>query len=251
LDKSVINRAVTLAGGRFAPGHLGELTQQVPLEMAGAVLEQTCQVQRRVRALPARVVVCLLLAGCLFAELGYAQVWGRLAAGPGGLGVAVPTASAMSRARRRLGPGPLRELFFLLRGPHPAGVRWRGLLVCAVDGTVMSVADSRANLARGLGSGRQDMQQAPGRSSQSGTWCWRSARAACCSCCRSRGPQAVLAVLFAAGAALMLRPRGDDEFPAADAEDAVGGDEPETAGSPDGPASQGGVAVSLITAITG
>ena len=147
LDKSVINRAVMVAGGRFAPGHLGELTQQVPLEMVDAVLEQTCRVQRRVRALPARVVVYLLLAGCLFAELGYAQVWGRLAAGLGGLGVAVPTASAMSQARRRLGPGPLRELFFLLRGPHPAGVRWRGLLVCAVDGTVMSVADSKANLA--------------------------------------------------------------------------------------------------------
>ncbi len=147
MDKSVINRAVMVAGGRFAPGHLGELTQQVPLEMVDAVLEQTCRVQRRVRALPARVVVYLLLAGCLFAELGYAQVWGRLTAGLGGLGVAVPTASAMSKARRRLGPGPLRELFFLLRGPHPAGVRWRGLLVCAVDGTVMSVADSGANLA--------------------------------------------------------------------------------------------------------
>ena len=47
----------------------------------------------------------------------------------------------------RLGPGPLRELFFLLRGPDPAGARWRGLLVCAIDGTIMSVADTAANLA--------------------------------------------------------------------------------------------------------
>jgi Transposase DDE domain/Insertion element 4 transposase N-terminal len=104
--------------------------------MAGAVLEQTCRVQRRVRDLPARVVVYLLLAGCLFADLGYGQVWRRLAA-----------ASALTQARRRLGPGPLRELFFLLRGPSPAGARWRGLLVCAIDGTIMSVADSAANLA--------------------------------------------------------------------------------------------------------
>ena len=59
-----------VAGGRFAPGHLGELTQQVPFEMIDAVLAETCRVQRRVRALPARVVVYLLLAGCLFAELG-------------------------------------------------------------------------------------------------------------------------------------------------------------------------------------
>jgi Insertion element 4 transposase N-terminal len=115
--------------------------------MVDAVLEQTCRVQRRVRDLPARVVVYLLLAGCLFAELGYPQVWHRLSAGLDGLDVAAPTASAITQARRRLGPGPLRELFFLLRGPSPAGARWRGLLVVAIDGTIMSVADSAANLA--------------------------------------------------------------------------------------------------------
>jgi hypothetical protein len=147
LDKSVITRVVMVAGGRFAPGHLGELTQQVPFEMVDAVLERTCRVQRRVRDLPARVVVYLLLAGCLFAELGYSQVWHRLTAGLDGLPAAAPTASAMTQARRRLGPGPLRELFALLRGPDPAGARWRGLLVCAVDGTIMTVADSAANLA--------------------------------------------------------------------------------------------------------
>jgi hypothetical protein len=147
VDKSVITRVVTVAGGRFAPGHLGELTQQVPFEMVDAVLEQTCRVQRRVRALPSRVVVYLLLAGCLFAEQGYCEVWRRLTAGLGGLPVASPAAAAMTQARRRLGPGPLRELFFLLRGPHPAGARWRGLLVVAIDGTIMTVADSPANLA--------------------------------------------------------------------------------------------------------
>jgi hypothetical protein len=147
VDQSVIARAVTVAGGRFAPGHLGELTQQVPFEMVDAVLEETCRVQRRVRVLPSRVVVYLLLAGCLFAELGYTQVWHRVAAGLGGLPAAVPAASAMTQARRRLGPGPLRELFFLLRGPSPGGARWRGLLAVAIDGTIMTVADSEANLA--------------------------------------------------------------------------------------------------------
>jgi len=102
LDKSVISRAVTVAGRRFAPGHLGELTQQVPFEMAGAVLEQTCRVQRRVRDLPARVVACLLLAGCLFAELGYGQVWHRLAAGLGRL----PVAAALSEGSVMGGLGP-------------------------------------------------------------------------------------------------------------------------------------------------
>ena len=147
MDKSVITRVVTVAGGRFAPGHLGELTRQVPFEMVDAALEQARGTRRRVRDLPARVVVYLLLAGCLFPEMGYAQVWRRLAAGLDGLDVAAPTASAMTQARRRLGPAPLRELFALLRGPSPAGARWRGLLVCAIDGTIMTVADSTANLA--------------------------------------------------------------------------------------------------------
>jgi hypothetical protein len=37
LNESVITRVVTVAGGRFAPGHLGELTQQVPFEMVGGL----------------------------------------------------------------------------------------------------------------------------------------------------------------------------------------------------------------------
>jgi hypothetical protein len=151
LVQSVITRVVRVAAGPFAPGHLGELTQQVPFEMVDAVLAQTRRTQRRVRDLPSRVVVYLLLAGCLFAELGYRQVWQRLVVGLDGLPVADPSQAALTKARSRIGPQPLRALFDLLRGPAAsmAGpVRWRGLLVCAIDGTTLSVADSAANLAR-------------------------------------------------------------------------------------------------------
>jgi Insertion element 4 transposase N-terminal/Transposase DDE domain len=152
MGQSVIAREIQVAPGRFAPGHLGELTQQVPFEMVDAVLAQTGAVQSRVRDLPARVVVYLLLAGCLFAELGYGQVWQRLVAGLDGLAVARPSPAALTQARRRLGTAPLRALFDLLRGPAAVpsaapGVRWRGLLVCAIDGTIMTVADTPANLA--------------------------------------------------------------------------------------------------------
>lgn len=150
MQQSVIHRTVTVAPGRFAPGHLGELTQQVPFELVDAVLSQTGRAQSRVRDLPARVVVYLLLAGCLFAELGYVGVWQRLCAGLDGLTLATPTASALTQARRRLGAAPLRALFDLLRGPAPVaatpGVRVGGLLVCAIDGTTLSVADTPANL---------------------------------------------------------------------------------------------------------
>src|SRR5437016_269836 len=149
LEQFAITRTVRVAAGRFAPGHLGELTQQVPFEMVDAVLAETGTTQRRVRDLPARVVVYLLLAGCLFAELGYRQVWHRLVAGLAGLDVPAPTDAALTKARRRLGPVPLRAMFDLLRGPAAttAGpVRWQGLLVCAIDGTIISVPDSPANL---------------------------------------------------------------------------------------------------------
>jgi hypothetical protein len=136
-----------VAAGRFAPGHLGELTRLVPFEMVDDALARTGSLQRRVRALPARVVVYLVLAGCLFAELGYGQVWGRLTSGLAGLPVATPTGSALRQARQRLGPAPFRALFELLRGPAAtsATASWRGLVLAAIDGTVMSVPDSAAN----------------------------------------------------------------------------------------------------------
>ncbi len=149
--QSVITRTVTVAAGRFAAGHLGELTQLVPFEMVDEALAQTRAVQRRVRDLPSRVVVYLLLAACLFPELGYPGVWRKLTEGLAGLPVAAPSAGALAQARRRVGAAPLRWLFDLLRGPaavpHGRGVWWRGLLVCAIDGTILTVPDSPANPA--------------------------------------------------------------------------------------------------------
>jgi Insertion element 4 transposase N-terminal/Transposase DDE domain len=139
------------AVGVFAPGHLGELTQIVPFEMVDAVLAETRTVQRRIRDLPSRVVVYLLLAGALFVECGYRQVWARLVAGLGQIPVATPSAAALSAARRRIGPAPLRALFELLATPAAApgtkGTWWRGRLVCALDGTMMCCPDTPANLA--------------------------------------------------------------------------------------------------------
>ncbi|WP_420706009.1 transposase domain-containing protein [Streptomyces sp. Mg1] len=74
-----------MAAGRFAPGHLGELTAVVPFELVDAVLADTRTVQRRLRDLPSRVGVYFLLAMCLFPEVGYRLVWDKLAAGLGPL----------------------------------------------------------------------------------------------------------------------------------------------------------------------
>jgi hypothetical protein len=150
--QSVITRVIAVAADRFAPGHLGELTQLVPFEMVDEALTQTGAVQSRIRVLPSRVVVYLLLAACLFPELGYPGVWAKLTVGLSGLPAAAPTAGALAQARRRVGVAPLQWLFDLLRGPaampRGGGTWWRGLLVCAIDGTTLTVPDGPANLAR-------------------------------------------------------------------------------------------------------
>ncbi|MFD9544913.1 transposase domain-containing protein [Streptomyces sp. NPDC060022] len=66
-----ITRMFTVAAGRFAPGHLGELTAVVPFELVDAALAEARSVRRRLRDLPSRVGIYFLLAMCLFPEVGY------------------------------------------------------------------------------------------------------------------------------------------------------------------------------------
>ncbi|MEV0237482.1 transposase domain-containing protein [Nonomuraea sp. NPDC050786] len=148
--QSVMRRDVVVAAGAFAPGHLGELTRLIPFEMVDEALAGIGRTQ--VRHLPLRVVVYLLPAGCFFPELGWRQVWQRPTARLAGLKLAVPTAAALVQARRRAGVEPVRWLWELLRGPAAAiattGVWWRGLRICAIDGTTMAAPDTAADLSR-------------------------------------------------------------------------------------------------------
>lgn len=137
------------APGVFAPGHLGELTRVVPFEMVDDVLTGAGGLQQRVRVLPSRVVVYLLLAGALFEDLGWGQVWARLTASlPGSF--PVPAGASLTEAMRRVGPGPLQALFDLLKGGAATTARpaawFARRLVVAIDGTQIAVPDSPANL---------------------------------------------------------------------------------------------------------
>ena len=114
---TTITNTITVAAGVFAAGHLGELTQIVPFELADAVLADARAVQRRVRLLPSRVGIYFVLAMCLFPGRGYRGVWAELTAALDGLGLAVPPAKALRDLRRRLGSAPLRALFEALAGP--------------------------------------------------------------------------------------------------------------------------------------
>lgn len=135
----------------WLPGHLGALTRWVPPGLIDEVLVATGRVERRVRKLPARVVVYFVLAMALFGDCGYRGVWSSLVAGLPRGSVPDPSAAALRQARRRLGTAPLAVLFQRLCGPlggtGTPGVFWRGLRVVAWDGTCLEVADSPANVA--------------------------------------------------------------------------------------------------------
>lgn len=150
MEQTATARTLGVAAGVFAPGHIGELTRIIPFEMVDEVLAQTGALQRRVRLVPARVTVYLLLAAALFTGLGYRQVFDRLCAGLAHLALVRPSGSALRQARQRLGPAPMKALFDLVSGPAAttaAAGWWRGLRVVAVDGTLLSVPDCPANLA--------------------------------------------------------------------------------------------------------
>ena len=147
---ATITRAVTVAAGVYAPGHLGELTQYLPFELVDDVLAQTKAVQRRLRVLPSRAGVYFVLALGMFPHLGYLRVWGKLTAGLSGLGLPHPSEKALRDLRRRLGPGPLRALFEVVAGPlaqpHTPGVRFAGLRTVAFDGlNSLKVPDTSRN----------------------------------------------------------------------------------------------------------
>ena len=64
---------------------------------------------------------------------------------------AIPNRSSFTRARQRLGAGPLEAVFRRLAGPvAPHGLQsafWRGMRVAAVDGFTLDVPDTQANRA--------------------------------------------------------------------------------------------------------
>jgi hypothetical protein len=128
------------------------LTQVLDFDLVDAVAAETGTVQRRTRLLPTRVVIYFVLALALFEHCGYRRVWAKMTCGLRVLKLTAPTASALTRARRRVGPAPFRVLFTTVAGcvgrPATPGVFWRGLRTVAVDATSLHVPDRPAVTGR-------------------------------------------------------------------------------------------------------
>src|SRR5437773_2473330 len=134
---------------------IGLLTVTFPPELVDRVVAETGRLQRRSRLLPARVVVYYVLAMCLFFGQGYEEVARLLTEG---LAYArrwsgtwrVPTTAAITRARARLGPEPLRALFAAvctqMATESTAAALFQAWRLVAVDGTTFDLPDTVANV---------------------------------------------------------------------------------------------------------
>lgn len=134
---------------------IGVLARVVPREVVDEVLTETGKREKRVRRLPAHVVVYFVLAMAVFRD-GYEEVMRRLVGGlrfmhPWHDGWAVPTTSAICQARTRLEEAPLKALFeriaVPLATPGTQGAWLRSWRLMAVDGVQIDIPDTSANLA--------------------------------------------------------------------------------------------------------
>jgi hypothetical protein len=154
--------AVAKNSGTFRP-ESGRLTDHVTLGVLSSVIHRdiiddairdTGKREERSRLLPAHVVVYYVLALNLFFGEAYEEVMRQLVNGLRFLGNwrdnwKIPTTSAISQARTRLGEAPLKLLFqriaVPMARPGTRGAWFHGLRVMAIDGLVLDVADTPAN----------------------------------------------------------------------------------------------------------
>ena len=146
---------------------LGVLTATFPRWLVDDVIEATGRREQRNRLLPAHLVVYYVLAMTLFPSSGYEEVMRSLTEGlswtsGGEEQYSVPSQVAITKARARLGPEPLAELFSRACVPlatqQTKGAFYRRWRLVAIDGTTIDVADTAANateLGR-AGTGRGD-----------------------------------------------------------------------------------------------
>lgn len=136
---------------------LGVLSARFDRDLIEEVLNRTGRREKRSRRLPAHVMVRYVIAMGLFFSESYDEVMRRLVGNLRRLGSwvddwQVPTKSAITQARGRLGPEPLKALFeracVPLAGPGTKGAWLAGRRVMAVDATSFDVADTPDNLER-------------------------------------------------------------------------------------------------------
>jgi hypothetical protein len=135
---------------------VGVLTRLLDRDLVDEAIVAADRQEKRVRLLPARVVVYYVLALCLFFGDSYEEVMRKLSHGLRAVGSwrrewTIPTVGAISKARMRLGEEPLRLLFERVAVPmakrSTPGAWLHGFRVMAIDGVIFNVPDTEDNEA--------------------------------------------------------------------------------------------------------
>ena len=134
---------------------LGVLTAQFPRALVERVLAETARVSVRERALPAHVMLYYVIALALYAEASTQEVLRCVVEGARWLGdpttTDLPSKSAISQARTRLGDAPVVALYRAVVAPIATGgtpgAWYRGWRVMSLDGTTLDVGDTAENVA--------------------------------------------------------------------------------------------------------
>jgi len=133
---------------------LGVLAEVASRDLIEDVLVETGRLEKRTRLLPAHVMVRFCQAMTLFWEDDYEEVMCKLVESLRDMrswsdSWRMPTTSAISQARARLGWEPLRELFdrcaVPVAQPGTKGGWLAGRRLMAIDGFTLDVADTPAN----------------------------------------------------------------------------------------------------------
>lgn len=133
---------------------IGILAQSIPRDAVDEAINVTGSREKRTRLLPAHVVVYYVIALGLFFGESYDEVMRRLVGGFKFLGGwlphwHIPTASAITQARVRLGVAPLEHLFKLVAKPLASSATpsawFHGRRVLAIDGVILDAPDSTEN----------------------------------------------------------------------------------------------------------
>src|SRR5450755_4238994 len=152
---AVVRRSGEVQAGGWLPGHvtLGLLEAYLPAGEIEELVEDFGCAEERQRLLPAAMTVRLLVAMTLMPDAPVPEVTLRLA----GLLACLPWArpwhapgtEAVTRRLDKIPAELFEALFWLaagpIAGPGEPGMRWRGLLLCAMDGFQVRVPDTPAN----------------------------------------------------------------------------------------------------------
>lgn len=146
--------AKTLSVGNDNTQHLslGVLALCFPATAVQTAITACGKASRRIRDLPAAVVVYYVIGLSLFPTAGYESVLRWLICGLEWLDCGmyrVSSKAALSKARQRLGEAPLRTLFHQQAQPFgvPAlkGCWWRQHHLVVIDGSTLALQDTPAN----------------------------------------------------------------------------------------------------------